>query len=479
MINRVLIRIKVVQLLYSYLLNQSEFRIAEIPADSSKDTRYAFTLYFDLLLLLMELSGYDVRAGRVGLDHPLTGGESSLLSNKLAKALMANDQIRAIISRSSSSVEHFDSLLLPLVNKIKDSEIYRSFLKLKERKLNDESQLWSVVTSTILSRDPQILELARKQEGFTNAGFERAFEMVTTSLNGFTENRSLLTEARNALDASFDKAYELYHRLLQLMIEITRLQELRLDNAKHKFLPTPDDLNPPMRFVENSLVRRLEHSADMQKFIEDNKISWADDDLLIRHLLDKILQSEIYANYMAAPSATYADDCEFWRKVYKTIILPSDDLAEVLESKSIFWNDDLDIMGTFVLKTIKRFAASPDKPVALLPKYKDEIDEKFGPQLFLDAVKNTDTYKSYIERFRNQNWDMDRLPFMDIVIIICAMAELLNFPNIPVAVTVNEYVEMANCYSTSKSGQFVNGMLSTIITTLKEEGKLLKPIVKK
>lgn len=475
MINRVLIRIKVVQLLYSYLLNQTEFKLAEMPSEASKDNRYAFSLYLDLMLLVAELSGFDIRPGRVGMSHRVTGKMSALDSNKMVRALLANDSMKNVMVRENNSVAKFDALLPALVDKITSSAVYKNYIKQKDKTLHDDSQFWVVVLDTILAKDAALLASARENENFTNVGFERAFDMAKASLSGFTENRALFVDSRNSLARSFDKAYELYHLLLLLMVEITRQQDLRLDNAKHKFLPSPEDLNPPTRFVENRLVAKITESPDMQAYIDDKKITWADDDTLIKNLLDKILESEIYADYMGAANATFADDCEFWRKVYKTIILPSDELAEVLESKSVYWNDDLEIMGTFVLKTIKRIAAAPESaPAKLLPKYKDEIDERFGPKLFVDAIEHIDDYRSYIQRFTSETWEVERLAFMDIVILIVAISELLNFPEIPVPVTVNEYVEIANCYSTAKSGQFVNGMLSALIKEFKAEGRLLK-----
>lgn len=146
-----------------------------------------------------------------------------------------------------------------------------------------------------------------------------------------------------------------------------------------------------------------------------------------------------------------------------------------MEARSVYWNDDLAIMGTFVLKSIKHFAASGRVDTSLLPIYKDDEDAKFGPELFLTAIKERDTYKSYIEKFINDSsWDPERLAFMDIVILITAITELLKFPAIPMAVTMNEYVEIANYYSTQRSGQFINGVLFSIANYLREEGRLAK-----
>ena len=196
---------------------------------------------------------------------------------------------------------------------------------------------------------------------------------------------------------------------------------------------------------------------------------------MLKELLDKIKASEAYKEYMDEETTDFARDCELWRTLLRTVVFPSDALAEAMEARSVYWNDDLAIMGTFVLKSIKHFAASGRVDTSLLPIYKDDEDAKFGPELFLTAIKERDTYKSYIEKFINDSsWDPERLAFMDIVILITAITELLKFPAIPMAVTMNEYVEIANYYSTQRSGQFINGVLFSIANYLREEGRLAK-----
>ena len=178
---------------------------------------------------------------------------------------------------------------------------------------------------------------------------------------------------------------------------------------------------------------------------------------------------------MEAETSDFENDCELWRTLMRTVVLPSDALAEALEARSVYWNDDITIMGTFVLKSIKHFAQSQGKTVELLPIYKDEEDAKFGPELFLNAIKNKDLYREYIEKFINGNsWDPERIAFMDIVILTTAITELLKFPNIPMAVTMNEYVEIANYYCAPRSGQFINGVLYSIANYLRENGQLMK-----
>ena len=285
----------------------------------------------------------------------------------------------------------------------------------------------------------------------------------------------MLRDASKALTVSLDKAYELYHALLLLPAEITALRDVRIENARHKFLATPEDLNPNTRMIDNPLPARIAECDDMTEYLKSNPFSWDGDLDMIQRLLDRIMESKIYKDYMEAPATDYKTDCEFWRSVMKNIILPSDDLAEALESKSVYWNDDLEIMGTFVLKTLKRIASSPEGCVELLPKYKDEEDARFGAELFMDAVNNFDEYRSYVEKFINStSWDPERMAFMDLIVMVTAIAELLNYPLIPIPVTLNEYIEIANAYSTPRSGQFVNGILYSVINYLQEQGKLNK-----
>ncbi len=477
MINRVLIRIKVVQMLYAYLLTQSEFKVEPAPdASSSRDKLYAYSLYLDLLLFILKISGYRVHSSGQEVNVAGVGDNKYLQANKMVKSLASNDEIRRSILQERSSIDDFNDALVAVHRTIIDSAPYKSYTHLKKRELKQDVDFWIDIINMVIAKSPEFLASARKNPNFTNVGFHNGIKMVISTIDNFSDTRSMLADAQKSLDKSLDKAHELYHALLLLSVELTNMQYQRLDAAKHKFIPTQEDLHPDTRFVDNAFPRMLADSEDMEEYLKSNPISWADDFSLLKTLLDAILASDIYAEYMAKPTVSFEDDCEFWRSVYKNIILPSDALAEVLESKSVYWNDDLDIMGTFVLKSIKRIAAAgQDAEVKLLPQYKDEEDSQFGKQLFMYAVNNRDEYRSYIDKFIDvRQWDPERLAFMDIVIMETAIAELLNFPAIPIPVTLNEYIEIANCYSTPRSGQFVNGILFSVINYLKNEKKLLK-----
>lgn len=288
-----------------------------------------------------------------------------------------------------------------------------------------------------------------------------------------TKQEQKKSEALKALQQSMDKSYELYHYLLLLPIALTHLQEQRLDNAKNKYLPTDEDLNPNTKLIDNLLVRKLEANVQFNEYLKANPISWNDSEVFLRLILDKILNSDIYQEYINSSNNHLNEDCAFWRDILRKLVFIDDDFAEVLENKSVFWNDDLETIGTFVLKTIKKFEDSDYD--SLLPQFKDAEDQNYGALLFTNVVDNIEEYRNLIEQFVDkESWDMDRLAFMDVVVLMTAIAELLNVPSVPTQVTMNEYIEIAKYYSTNKSGRFVNGILIAIINHLKTTGRIVK-----
>ena len=283
-----------------------------------------------------------------------------------------------------------------------------------------------------------------------------------------------LTTAKKELTKSLDKSYELYNALLKLMIELTDVQDLRLDEAKHKFLPTEEDLNPNMRFVENEFVKRLRADQTLADFVDDKKINWRDDELFVRLLLDKILRSEEYQEYMEMPKTSLVRDGEVWYQLMKKVVLPDENLLEHLQSMSVYYtDDDLQIMGQFVMKTIRRFEDEEAQPI--LPQYKNDDDSKFGEQLFSKAVAEMEENNSYIDQFvKTEKWDVERIALMDRVVMCTALTEIRNYPSIPVNMSLNEYIELAKDYSTPRSGQFVNGILNAVVNKLRADKVIIK-----
>ncbi len=274
---------------------------------------------------------------------------------------------------------------------------------------------------------------------------------------------------------SITKTYELYFYLLKLITEVTHYAEVKIDARKNRLNPTEFDLNPNTRFIDNVFVKQLASNLSFQEFISENKISWVNHQETVKEIYELIVNSEIYDDYMSDNGINYEKDKIVWRKIFKKIILPSESFAQAIEDQDIYWVDNLDIIVSFVIKTIKKFELGNREEQELIPQFKDADDLLFAQKLLRNCLQNSDEYKALISE-NAKNWDLDRIAFMDIVIMQLAITELLSFPTIPVNVTMNEYIEIAKFYSTNKSATFINGILDKIITELKKENRLIKVV---
>ncbi len=281
-----------------------------------------------------------------------------------------------------------------------------------------------------------------------------------------------LENAEKELLCSLSKAYELYNYMLALITSITDEERRRVEIAANRALREGTE-PPSQRFVNNQFAVQLENNIQLNLYLERNNKLWNDDIEAVRKLCDQIEQSTIYKDYMAEAETGYEQDREVWRKLYRILIQENEDLDALLEEKSLYWNDDKEIVDTFVLKTIKRFEQQNGENQELLPEYSDEEDKEFAVKLFRSTILNADTYQRYMSE-TSRNWDFSRLAYMDVVIMQIALAEMLTFPNIPVSVTINEYVDLGKLYSTPKSGGYINGMLDSIARYLSNTGKMLK-----
>ena len=299
-------------------------------------------------------------------------------------------------------------------------------------------------------------------------------KVIQLSYAHYVNGTQKLDTAEKELMFSLSKAYDLYMYMLELMVEVNRIAERALETAKSRFQRLKEGLPPSARFIENQFMAQLQSNSQLRDFVENQKRTWADDEDFVRRLYKVIIESDTYKEYMALPQTpTYEDDRDLWRKLYREIIVENEDLDQLLEEKSLYWNDDRYIVDSFVLKTIRQFDPKEGAAQPLLPEYRDEDDRDFAKRLFRASLLGAEHYRALI----NQNlrgWDIDRLAFMDLIIMQTALAEIFTFPQIPVSVTINEYVELAKMYSTPRSGAYINGMLDAICRRQIEEGKLHK-----
>ena len=272
---------------------------------------------------------------------------------------------------------------------------------------------------------------------------------------------------------SLSKAYDLYNYLLLLMVAITEFAEQRIEKAKSKLAPTYEEQHPNLKFIQNRFIQQLSNNTQLRDYCEAQKRSWSDDENTVRTIAEQILDSDIYKKYMTASESSYELDRDLWRKLYRKFIYQNPTLDEALEDMSLYWNDDKEIVDTFVMKTIKRFEEANGSAQELLPEYNDYEDRQFAVDLLNATITNDEYYRSLIGEF-TKNWELDRISLMDIVLMQSALAEILNFSNIPINVTFNEYLDLSKLYSTNKSPSFINGTLDSIVKDLKKQGKLLK-----
>ncbi len=287
----------------------------------------------------------------------------------------------------------------------------------------------------------------------------------------FNSDDSGIVKSEKELIFSIKKAYDLYFYLLLLSISVKRYAESRIELAKNKRLPTFEDLHPNMRFVDNQVIRQIEENPAFNRYLSENKMSWVNHPELIKSLYNKMVDSSYYQTYMDLPTCSYTDDKQLVIDFYTNELEDHEMFYEIMEEQSIFWNDDIEFVTGMAVKTVK--AMHQNKNSGLLPMYKSDDDRDFAYRLLRATIVHHDEYRKLIEGYVD-NWDIERIAFIDNLIMQMAINELIEFPSIPVKVTFDEYLELAKYYSTPKSSVFINGLLDKISADLTKEGKIVK-----
>lgn len=235
---------------------------------------------------------------------------------------------------------------------------------------------------------------------------------------------------------------------------------------------------PDKQFAENKFLLQLTVNEELVDFQENRKGQWDEEAAIIRKLYAEFLESDIFQLYIDKEDFSYEADRELVRKLYKTYICNNDELDAMLEDHSLYWNDDKELVDSFVLKTIRRFTEASDAKEPLLPMYGVDEDRLFAGQLFKATLERGAELRDIIRSF-TKNWEFNRLAFMDVIIMQIALAEILTFDAIPLNVTFNEYLDIAKIYSTPRSASYINGMLDSIVKQLAHDGRITKVRVKR
>lgn len=272
---------------------------------------------------------------------------------------------------------------------------------------------------------------------------------------------------------SVNKFRDLYIALIILMGEMQALAIDKIEAGMNKRLPSHEDLHPNTKFVTNSLLRIIVNSKVLQKASGEIQINWRNNKDLLKSMYKTLTESEDYKEYMASLERGFDHDREQLLKFFRRELINNELMHDYLEEIGIFWNDDLDLASSMVLRTLKAVKEG-DEDIVLLPLWKEDDDEEeFCRQLFRQTLAKGAVNEKLVAD-NTPNWEADRIALMDMIILKMALAEVQVFDSIPVKVTMNEYIELSKYYSTPKSAIFVNGVLDQLFPKLQAAGEVKK-----
>ena len=295
---------------------------------------------------------------------------------------------------------------------------------------------------------------------------------VVQLIYAYYQNEGKTTEvALKELDFSLEKSYDLYRSLLYLLVEIRRFAQHKADvraNSATLLAKSNDGV-----LADNKFLTQLEQNRALAEWAAKQKTTWAAEDKFLKQVYEAFMSDDTFTSYVDRGDTSYDADRELVRRLYKLHIVGNEAFDELLEEQSLYWNDDKEIVDSFVLKTIKRFDPANGEDQELLPAYAAKEDREFASRLFTTAIERSEEIREMM-RQSTRNWDFSRMALMDVIIIQIAAAEVIAFPEIPLNATFNEYIEIAKYYSTPRSASYVHGMLDSIVKKLKADGAIVK-----
>ena len=289
----------------------------------------------------------------------------------------------------------------------------------------------------------------------------------------FAKENTDLTAAENELQLSVQKSYDLYHYILLLIAESRRYTEVKADSLRDRIGGVRVNEMFNEQFMNNKFARQLGENTELYSYANDRGLTWAEDTDFIKYLISQVNRREYYCLYTAKKNPSYGEDKKFWRDIIANEFQENEQFDQLIEQKSIYWSDDLDIILSFVENTIKQFKEENGADQPLLPMYKDEADKTFAIKLLDSVILHNSELENTITKYLI-DWDINRVAMMDRIILKTAIAELLYFSTIPVNVTLDEYIELAKYYGTKKSSKFINGVLDKVVQDLRQTSELSK-----
>ena len=282
-----------------------------------------------------------------------------------------------------------------------------------------------------------------------------------------------MDQSEKELFFSIDRFYDLYHQMLYFVVDFLKFVRNKIDIARSRKAPTYEDLHPNMKFIDNQFISQIEQNDDLISYLNKRNLGWSEKKDFMKNFYELFVHSDFYHQYMNRDDTSYQDDKSLVMHIYSRLLAGYEPLYQQLEEQSIYWNDEVEVVIQLVLKTFKDWSENQPGGGPIPPLFRQEEDKDFAKDLLRKTILS---YSDYDELIKNnsQNWDLERIAIMDIIIMKMAITEMLEFTSIPTKVTLDEYIDLAKFYSTEKSNVFINGMLDKIIAQLKAENRIQK-----
>ncbi len=277
--------------------------------------------------------------------------------------------------------------------------------------------------------------------------------------------------AEKELLMSCDKTLELYYFFLSLPVMIKQVAEQKIEAGLNKFQPTEEESHPNYKFVDNRLISLLDDDADLKGFCAVRGLSWAENIPFVKKLFRDISEKDYYQEYMNSGISSFKEDVKLVCRIFEEELEDSEDLDYILEDMSLYWTDDLAFVLNIIVK--KLYSLREEEKISHPNVFLKDDDRDYAIRLLNVSMMKYGDYREIISQYVH-NWETERLASTDVCLIIMGIAEAVYFPNIPLKVTINEYVELSKYYSTPNSRVFVNGILDKILTAMVENGTIQK-----
>jgi N utilization substance protein B len=272
---------------------------------------------------------------------------------------------------------------------------------------------------------------------------------------------------------SLEKAYQIYVYMLALPGAFRFFIEKELDIQQSKYFPQESIIMPLLAFHQNKLILQLDESKLLQSKVKHHKLIWDQTTETFKQVWQLFKDNAAFVAYAQKTSPSFADDKKMLNEFYQVCIAESDLFNHYIEEKFLNWEDDQVLVTTALLKSIDQMQAQKVDEGILNDTVSADEEDKFMQQLFVKCIESDDEFTKLVAE-KTSNWEPERIALVDMLLMKMALCEILKFPQIPIKVSINEYLEVAKLYSTPNSHGFINGILDKIQLDLRRQNKINK-----